>query len=62
MQPASYYRDQAQRARRLARSATNRDIEALLHRVAQDYDDVAEDLENGAVEIRRPQLMPQQRR
>jgi hypothetical protein len=29
---------------------------------AQDYDDIAEDLENGAVEIRHPEMLPQRDR
>jgi hypothetical protein len=60
MQDAEYYREQAARARRLARGA-RRDIEEMLSRVAEDYDDLAEDLENGAIEIRHPELMPQNR-
>ena len=39
----------------------NREVEALLSQVAREYDDIAEDLENGAVEIRHPELMPQTR-
>jgi hypothetical protein len=31
----------------------------LLERVGRDYDDVAEDLETGAVEIRHAEMMPQ---
>jgi dihydroneopterin aldolase len=62
MHNASYYREQAERAARLARSQTRRDVEELLQRVAQDYADLAEDLENGAVEIRHPELMPQRQR
>lgn len=58
---ASHYRDQARRARRLAHSLNNREVEALLSQVAREYDDIAEDLENGAVEIRHPELMPQTR-
>jgi hypothetical protein len=27
--------------------------------MAQDYEDLAEDLENGAIEIRHPELLPQ---
>ena len=61
MHDASYYRAQAQRARRLAHSQTNRDIQDLLSRVARDYDDIAEDIEGGAVEIRHPELLPQKR-
>ncbi|MBV9583481.1 MAG: hypothetical protein JO213_01175 [Alphaproteobacteria bacterium] len=59
MHDASYYRKQAERARRLARSVTVRETEALLLRVAKDYEDLAIDLENGAIDIRHPELMPQ---
>jgi hypothetical protein len=59
MQDASYYRREAGRARRLARSITNRETEAMLIRMAEDYEDIAVDLETGAVEIRHPDLMPQ---
>jgi hypothetical protein len=30
--------------------------------MAQDYEDLAEDLENGAIEIRHPELLPQHNR
>jgi hypothetical protein len=59
MQDPSYWREQAERAQRLARSQTNREVEGLLLRMAQDYEDLAEDLENGAIEIRHPELLPQ---
>jgi hypothetical protein len=62
MQDRSYYREQAERAQRLARSQTNREIEGLLLRMAQDYEDLAVDLENGAIEIRHPELLPQRDR
>ena len=62
MHQASYYREQASRARRLARQLHQRDASTLLSQIAADYDDVAEDLENGAVEIRHSELMPQNRR
>jgi hypothetical protein len=62
MQDPSYYREQTERAQRLARSQTNRDVEGLLLRMAQDYEDLAEDLENGAIEIRHPELLPQRDR
>jgi hypothetical protein len=29
--------------------------------MARDYDDIAEDLERGVIEIRHPELMPQRR-
>jgi hypothetical protein len=38
------------------------DLLEVLHRVAHDYDDIAEDLEGGAIEVRHPELMPQRRR
>jgi hypothetical protein len=61
VQDASYYRGQADRAYRLARAQTNRELEDLLLRVSRDYRDIAEDLETGAIDIRHPELMPQQR-
>lgn len=57
-----HYRDQADRARRLAREQTHHETKALLERVAQDYDDIAEGLENGAVEVRHPEMLPQRYR
>ena len=62
MQDASYYREQAQRVRRLAGVPSDRETQETLLRMAQDYADIAEDLENGAIEIRHPELMPQSRR
>jgi hypothetical protein len=54
MQRASYYRNQADRARRLARAQMQHETKVLLlQRVAQDYDDIAEDLENGAADTSR---------
>ena len=62
MQEPRNYRDQAARARRLARGVTNRDLESLLLGMAQEYEDLAEDLENGAIQIRHAALLPQRRR
>ena len=62
MYDPSYYREQAERSARLARSQTRRDVAEQLERMARDYADLAEDLETGAVEIRHPELMPQTRR
>jgi hypothetical protein len=57
MRSPSYYRDQAERARRLARSVTDRErAKGILSQVAQEYDELAEDLEGGAGEIRHPEL------
>lgn len=62
MHDASYYRDQAERARRLASAVTDRETVAALSRAARDFEDIAKDLERGAVEVRHPALMPQNRR
>jgi hypothetical protein len=61
MQDAAYYRAQAARARRMARGQ-RADIEDSLRQIAVDYDDIAEDLESGAIEFRHPELMPQNQR
>jgi hypothetical protein len=60
MQRATYYREQAERARRLARHSTG-DVHQTLNRLAKDFDEIAKDLENGAVEIVHPERMPQGR-
>jgi len=61
MHDASYYREQAERARRLAAAVTDRETAAALSRAARDFEDIAVDLERGAVEVRHPELMPQTR-
>ena len=57
MTGAPYYREQADHVRRLAELAWQDELEALLRRVAHDYEEVAEDLEAGATEIRHPELL-----
>ena len=47
-----FYREQAERARRLARAQTQGDTKTLLNRLAQEYEALAEDLENGEVDDR----------
>jgi hypothetical protein len=54
MDRASYYREQADHVRRLAERTWQDDLEALLRRVAQDYEEIAEDLEAGATGVRYP--------
>jgi hypothetical protein len=46
-------------AQRLAGEIYNEEAAASLLKLARDYQDIAEDLENGAVEIRHPERMPQ---
>jgi hypothetical protein len=52
-----YYREQAHRARRLASEVTNAQDAARLNRAAQEFDEMAEDLESGAKEFRHPDLL-----
>ncbi len=59
---AIYYRQHAELGRRLAKGiATRPDIADHLRLMARDYDQIAEDLEVGAIDIRHPELMPQVR-
>lgn len=60
MQSAPYYRDQAARARRLAKEILEEDACAVLEGMAVDFDHIAEDLERGAIDITHPSLLPQQ--
>ena len=55
MDRASYYRERADHARRLAEMTWQDDLDALLRRVAQDYDEIARNLEAGAAEARCPE-------
>jgi hypothetical protein len=48
-----------ERARRLARSVTKGDVEQQLLQMAEEYDRLVVDLEKGAIEIRKPEQMPQ---
>ena len=54
MHPASYYRDRADHARRVASRMHQPDIVEMLRAMVRDYDDIAEDLECGAIEMRHP--------
>jgi hypothetical protein len=57
MHAAEYYREQAQRARRLAEAVHQSDLRKILRSAAHDFDEIADDLDGGAVEIRHPELM-----
>ena len=53
MMSAEYYREQAQRARQLARSRSNRpDVARQLNDMAQDCEELAADIETGAIGVR----------
>jgi hypothetical protein len=61
MYPPVYYREQARHARELANRSPPGAVHDTLFKAAQDFDDIAEDLEAGAIEVRHPELMPQRR-
>jgi hypothetical protein len=58
MQNAAYYRERAERVRWLARHGSDGVYDELMH-LAQDFEELADDLLHGAIEIRHPELMPQ---
>jgi hypothetical protein len=62
MLTAEYYRKQAAHLRKLRGAVLQEDLRKTLERLAEDYDDIAEDLETGAIEIRHPELLPQRKR
>ena len=62
MPDVSYYRERADHLRRLAEMTWQRDLEVSLRRLAQEYDETAEDLEAGATEIRHPGVLPEDQR
>jgi hypothetical protein len=57
MQQSSYYRQQSERARRLALDQTSREAAGHLIRLAQQFEEVAEDIEAGSAKIRHPDLL-----
>ena len=57
MNRAAYYRDRAERIRRLADAAWQPGLKEALRRLANDYDQVVEDIEMGATEIRHNELL-----
>jgi hypothetical protein len=59
MQEARYYRREAARARRLANAINHPDARDALLNMAKDYEEIATDLERGAVKIDHPELLPQ---
>ena len=63
MMEAGYYREQAGRARRLATGiAGHPEVSRQLHDMAQDYDELAADIDSGAIGVRHRELLsPKQR-
>lgn len=61
MHDAMYYRNKAAHMRRMADMVHQTDLRDMLLGAAQDYEEITEDLETGALEFRHPELMPQKR-
>jgi hypothetical protein len=59
MDPPRYYREQAEHARRLAGLTHQSEMIEMLERMAEDFEDIARDLETGAGDVRHPELLPQ---
>jgi hypothetical protein len=57
MDNASYYRERADHLLRLAEMTWQRDVEGVVRGLAQDYEEIAKDLEAGATEVRHPELL-----
>ena len=57
MNSASNYSERGNHLRQLAEMTWQDNLKALLRRVAHDYDEVANDLEAGATEIRHKELI-----
>ena len=57
MDRAAYYRDRAEHIRRLADAAWQPELKEALRRLANDHDEVAEDIETGAPTIRHSELL-----
>jgi hypothetical protein len=57
MDGASHYREQANHIRRLAGLTWQDDLEVMLRGLAQDYDEIADDLEAGATDLRHAELL-----
>jgi len=56
MEEISYYLEQAARARRLSAETAQAEIRERLARLAQQYDQLADDIQQGAVDVRHPEL------
>jgi hypothetical protein len=57
MDRAPHYRHEADHARRLAEVTWQPDLEEMLRHLAQDFDEIADDIESGATEMRHPELL-----
>lgn len=62
LKDSAYFRRRADQTRGLSRQMLQPGIRKTLLDLARDYDELAEDLANCAIEVRHPELMPQRRR
>jgi hypothetical protein len=62
MDRAAHYRNKAERARQLADQAWQPELKNTLRSLATDYDEIAEDIESGATEIRHAELVDERER
>jgi hypothetical protein len=56
MDRSAHYRDLANHARQLADATWQPNLEDLLRHLAKDYDEIAGDIETGAIEIRHAEF------
>jgi len=59
MDAAVHCRTRAKHARQLAETTLDHSLHDALLAMAQDYDELAEDLEHGAEAVRHPELLPE---
>jgi hypothetical protein len=55
MHPPKYYREQSQRSRRLAWMVHQSDVRRDLLKAAQNFDEIAQYIEAGALEVGHPE-------
>jgi hypothetical protein len=53
-----YFRRRAERTRELSRTILQPDVRWTMLNLARDYDELADDLEQGTAGIRHPELLP----
>jgi hypothetical protein len=56
MDRAPRYRELADHARQLAQASWQDDLAEMLRCLARDFDEIADDIEAGATEVRHPDL------
>ena len=59
MEQPSFYRAQAERARRVADTVEEPQLQRNFRHLARDFEEIAEDLESGVAEPRHRELLPQ---